>query len=149
MMIRKLIPIKIEQPAVFRRYQNMNNSNDLDFELDFKKAEAEVHSVNQFIRGVLCIPILGGIKIQFIKSDKIFLFGNDLDFIERLRNDNELFDNKIFGRFQYTKSLSAIDKFRFNRELDINLKIRKKLHKICSDLIYQELDKQKKEKWKK
>jgi len=141
-MDKKLIPIKIDEPAVYRSYSTYGAQNDVGLELDFDNLNAEVVSINQFIRGILWIPIKGGKKIKFIPTDKIFSFNNSLDFSSRDRTKDELEDDKICGGFQYTKSLSAIDKFRFNRELGIDKKIRKKLQKICSDLIHAELAKQ-------
>ena len=138
----KLIPIKIDNPSVYRSYKASTEQKEIDFEPDFDNLTAEVVSINQFIRGILWIPIKGGKKIKFIPTDKIFSFNNSLDFSSRDRTEDELEDDKICGRFQYTKSLSAIDKFRFNRELGIDKKIRKKLQKICSDLIHAELAKQ-------
>ncbi|MCB9211249.1 MAG: hypothetical protein H6609_17920 [Ignavibacteriales bacterium] len=140
-MKQKLIPIKIEQPSAFRRYNPDNPDKKEDFDLDFGRIESKVLTAGPLIKGIIKIPTSNDVKISFIPTDKIYNFSENLNFVERLRNEDELSDNMIWGRFQYSKSIVAIDGFMFNRNIGLHKYYHSKLHKICSDLIYQELRK--------
>lgn len=142
---RGLVPFKINEPSVSRRYNNETIINELEIDLDYKKAYSKVISKNQFIRGVVCLNTLKEDKIHFLKNDKIYSIGEDGELKERDRNENELIDNKVWGRFQYTKSLAGIDRYFFNHNISLYKKHRNKLHRLVSDLIYEELDRFKKE----
>ena len=141
-MTKKIIPIKIEEFSVSRQY-NKNDKENEGFELDFNNIKTEVVTKNQYIRGVLEIPIKGQESISFLGYDKIYTLDENKEFVEKHRKGDELIDNRIYGRFQYTKSLGAMDMFRFNREIDIHIKFRRRLQTICSNLIYEELELQK------
>ena len=139
--MQKLIPIIIENPAVYRNYGASNTDESKAYDLDFVNLESDVISINQFVRGIIKIPIIGGENIKFMKNDKIYSFTKNQNFDERFREDDELLGNIAYGRFQYTKSISAMDLFLFNLNIGISKKYRSKLQKICSDLIYKELTK--------
>ena len=142
-MSKKLIPMVFKTYTEFRGLRtDPINSSELP-ELDYKNIQADVRSINQFIRGVLKIPVLGNRNIDFLKCDKIYFINDRTELLERDRTEEELIDSTLYGRFEYTKSLAGIERFLFNKSVAVDKKVRDKLHEIVSDLILDELERQK------
>jgi len=138
-MRTKLIPIKIDEPSVYRNFSNDKLIEKLEFELDYKNYISEVVIKNQYVRGVVCLHTLNGERITFLKNDMVYFIDEEKEICERERTEKELIDDKIYGVFEYTKSLAAIEVYFFNQNIILYKKHRSKLHKLVSDLIISKL----------
>jgi len=140
-MGKKLIPVKIKNPSVSRRFANDKTNSELECDLDYENCQVQIVTVNQFVRGVVIIPTKNEAKIKFLSCDMIYSINNNGEIVERERFNDELLDHRFYVRFRYTKSLGAIDGYFSNQNIILYKKHRNKIYKLVSDLINSELSK--------
>lgn len=138
---RKLIPIKVEDHSVSKKFSHDALNHQLEFELDYGNCQTEVISVKKYVRGIIRISKPNTEEHLFSPNDFIYSINEIGDFEERQRTEDELIDNWFYGKFEHNKILGGIDRFHFNQNICMYKYHHGKLHKMVSDLIHSELDK--------